>query len=64
MKKFTIYVPNTRLLDTVLAEITDRVPCFVNREYVEMNFSKVEVTCREEDTDFVLTRLTAVALLS
>lgn len=64
MKRYTIYVPNTRLLDTVLEEITNQIPSFVNREYVEMNYSKVEVTCRKEDSDFVLTRLTAVALLS
>lgn len=64
MKKFTIYAPNTCLLDTIIGEITNQIPCFVNREYVEMDCSKVEVICREEDTDFVLTRLTAVVLLS
>lgn len=64
MKKFTIYAPNTRLLDTIIEEITNQVPCFVNREYVEMDCSKVEVTCREEDTDFVITRLAAIVLLS
>ena len=62
MKKFTIYAPNTCLLDTIIGEIANQIPCFINREYVEMDYSKVEVTCREEDTDFVLNRLTVVTL--
>jgi hypothetical protein len=64
MKKFTIYVPNTRLLETVIEEMTNKISCFIDREYVEMNYSKVEVTCRAEDSDYVLSCLTAVALLS
>ena len=64
MKKFTIYVQNTRLLDTVLTEIRGQIPCFISREYVGKIFSKVEVTCREEDSDFVVSRLVAVMLLS
>jgi hypothetical protein len=64
MKRFTIYAPNTRILDTVIREITDAIPSFVEFEPVEMDFLKVEVTCREEDTDFVLRELTAITLLS
>lgn len=64
MKKFTIYAPNSRLLETIIDEITDEIPSFVEFEPVEMNFLKVEVTCREEDANFVLRELTAIALLS
>lgn len=65
MKKFTIYIHNTRLLDVMLAEITDQIPCFINREYAGgKSFSKIEVACREEDYNFVATRLSAAILLS
>lgn len=64
MTKFEIFVQNTALLDFVLDEITDLVPCFIDREYVEMDCSRVKVTCRVEDADAVYTRLVALILLS
>jgi len=64
MKRYTIYTPNTRLLDTIIAEMTNSIPCFIDRECIEMDYSKVTVTCREEDSDYVRSCLTAVLLLS
>ena len=64
MTKFEVYARNTSLLDYVLEEIIDLVPCFVDREFVEMDCSRVEVTCRVEDADAIYTRLVALILLS
>lgn len=64
MKRYTIYTSNTRLLETIIAEMRSTIPCFIDRECIEMDFSKVTVTCREEDSDYVRFCLTAVLLLS
>ena len=41
MTKFEAYLMNTALLEDTLERICNTFPCFIYREYVEMNFSKV-----------------------
>lgn len=49
MKTKTLYAENTNALDEALENITNDFPCFVNRELIEMNYSEIEITAREED---------------
>lgn len=49
MAKVVYFMANGTVLDETIALIIDRFPCFVNREYVEMDYSKITVTCRAED---------------
>ena len=64
MTKFEAYLMNTALLEDTLKCISNTFPCFINREYVEMNFSKVTITCRVEDADCIGLELTVCAMLS
>lgn len=64
MAKYEAYLMNTALLEEVLEDIKDTFPCFVEREYVEMNFSKVTVRCRVEDMSAIGIKLVACAMLS
>lgn len=64
MKKLEAYLKNTALLDEQLSYIRDAFPCFISREYVEMDFSQIVVICRDEDAYAIGTRLTAIAMLS
>ena len=43
------WMENTDTLDKALRTLTDIIPCFIKREFVEMNFSRVEIQAREED---------------
>lgn len=49
MGKKTFYIANSEQLDEILLALKDRIPCFINREYIEMNFSQVEIVARIED---------------
>ena len=49
MTKKVYYIENTNALDTALACLADRIPCFINREFIEMNYSAVSICCRVED---------------
>lgn len=49
MAKVVYFMANGTVLEETIALIIDRFPCFVDREYIEMDFSKVTVTCRAED---------------
>ncbi len=51
------WMENTDTLDEALRTLTDIIPCFIKREYVEMNFSKVEIQAREEDLKTVEEKL-------
>jgi hypothetical protein len=64
MTKFEAYLMNTALLEDVLERICNTFPCFINREYVEMNFSKVTITCRADDAEAIGLELTVCAMLS
>lgn len=49
MKKGTYYIENTVMLDHILSVLKELIPCFVEREYIEMNYSEITVTARAED---------------
>lgn len=49
MKKRVYYKPNSVDLDIVIEHIKKVFPCFITREYLEMNCSKVEIIARVED---------------
>ena len=42
------WIENTNELETALDKL-DCIPCFVDREFVEMNYSKVTINARQED---------------
>ena len=49
MVKRVYYKPNSVDLDVAVESIKNDFPCFITREYIEMNFSKVEIIARVED---------------
>ena len=49
MREKSWYIKNTPELNDFLEEIEMNVPCFIIREYVEMDYSKVNTLAREED---------------
>lgn len=49
----TYYIKNSKKLDTALKTIEQKVPCFVNRELIEMDYSQVSISARQEDMIFV-----------
>ncbi len=49
MVELTYYIENTLALELALENISDRIPCFVTREYIEMNYSKITIQARIED---------------
>ena len=49
MGKKTFYIENSAELDIVLETLKDKIPCFIEREYIEMNFSQVSIIARIED---------------
>ena len=53
MLKEIIYAPNSDRLDKALANFIDVVPCFITREYIEMNYSKITIICRNEDAHWM-----------
>lgn len=53
MRKGTFYIQNKVALDMILESIKETIPCFINREYIEMDYSEVEIIARVEDWAFV-----------
>ena len=51
------YIENTNALEVALEKLSEKIPCFVTREYVEMNYSKVTIHARIEDLATVETLL-------
>ena len=49
MKKATYYIENGVELDAILEMLKVIIPCFIEREYIEMNYSEVTITSRVED---------------
>ena len=47
------YIENSWKLEIALEIVSVAIPCFVSREYVEMNYSKVTIHARVEDLWFV-----------
>ena len=36
-------------IQEVLLDLFVTIPCFIQKEYIEMNYVKVTIKCREED---------------
>jgi hypothetical protein len=49
MEKRVYYKPNSADLDVIIEHIKKVIPCFITREYIEMDCSKVEIIARVED---------------
>ena len=49
MVELTYYIENTLALELALENISDKIACFVTREYIEMNYSKITIQARIED---------------
>lgn len=49
MTKYVVYAENVEALDAALEKIEMTFPCWVRREFIEMNYSKIEIKAREED---------------
>ena len=49
MTKKVYYIENTKVLDMALSILAYDIPCFIDREFIEMNYSAVTITCRTED---------------
>ena len=53
MTKCVFYIENSVALDEILESIKLAVPCFITREYIEMDYSQVEIIARIEDWAFI-----------
>lgn len=53
MKSKVLYIANSIELDRTLEKITYGIPCWVDREFVEMDYSKVYILCRDIDMAWV-----------
>lgn len=53
MEKRVYYKPNGVDLDVIVENIKNSSPCFITREYIEMNYSKVEIIARVEDIPYI-----------
>lgn len=49
MTKATYYIENSGRLDIALEMLKDKIPCFIKREYIEMDYSEVTIIARSED---------------
>ena len=49
MKKATYYIENSTTLNGVLEVLKGVIPCFIEREYIEMDYSEVTIIARIED---------------
>ncbi len=49
MTEKTYYIENSIELEEALEQIEQNFPCFVDRELIEMNYSRVTINAREED---------------
>lgn len=45
----TYYIENSERLNEVLELLKMAIPCIIEREYIEMNFSQIEIIARAED---------------
>ena len=61
MIKRTYYLKNSQLLDDLLGFIGDTVPCFIEREFIEMDHSKVTLQFREADAPYITKQIALVS---
>lgn len=49
MTKKVYYIENANCLEDALEFLINSIPCFVERRFIEMDYSVVTVLCRVED---------------
>lgn len=49
VEKIYFFDNRTENLDERLEELAAVIPCFIDREFIEMDWSKVTIQAREED---------------
>ena len=47
------YIENSEALEKALNLIQETIPCFINSEFIEMNYSSVLIKARQEDFPFI-----------
>ena len=52
MDNIVVYIENEKI-DEVMNAL-NVIPCFLKTEYVEMNYTELEIGCRIEDTSTVV----------
>ncbi len=51
------YINNGIELEEAIEYIQNNLPCFVGREFVEMDYSKITINAREEDLSTIERKL-------
>lgn len=49
MEKKVYYIENSSTLERILELLARKIPCFIEREYIEMNYSQIQIEARLED---------------
>ena len=49
MRDMVFYVENTNGADEAYNKVMMGFPCFIDRENIEMNYSKISIKCRQDD---------------
>ena len=49
----TYYIENSEDLDVALELMKGIIPCFIDREYIEMNYSEVEIIAKAEHREII-----------
>ena len=49
MTKKVYYIENTNALEVAIDNAEMLFPCFVSREFIEMNYSQISILARNED---------------
>jgi hypothetical protein len=57
MVEKTYYINNSTELEEAIEYIQDTFPCFVKREFIEMDYSKIVVNARAEDAEAINSKL-------
>lgn len=53
VEKIYFVANGTENLDEAIEALENAIPCFITREYVEMDYSKIIINARVEDLAFV-----------
>lgn len=60
MIKKTWYLKNSIYLDLAIEEIAEMIPCFITREFIEMDHSKIEIHFRTNDAGFIMSEMASL----
>lgn len=57
MVEKTYYINNSIELEEAIEYIQDTFPCFIEREFIEMDYSKIVINARAEDAEAINSKL-------